>query len=58
MVNEAEVPRGEPCAAQKNPNRPPVFFIIDWKLLLNLSQQNLSRHGASVNGSRAQAQVN
>ncbi len=37
MVNEAEVPRGEPCAAQKIPNRLPVFFIINWRLLVNLS---------------------
>jgi hypothetical protein len=37
MVNEAEVSRGEPCAAQKIPNRLPVFFIISWKLLMNLS---------------------
>jgi hypothetical protein len=37
MVNEVEVSRGEPCAAQKKPNRLPVFFIIDWRLLMNLS---------------------
>jgi hypothetical protein len=51
MVNEVEVSRGEPCTAQKIPNRLPVFFIISWKLLMSLSRQNLSCNETSVNGS-------
>ena len=57
MENLANSQRGEPCATQ-NIRRLPVFFIINWKSLVDLSGLNLSRNGACVNGSGANILVN
>jgi hypothetical protein len=57
MENLANSQRSEPCATQ-NTRRLPLFFIINWKSLVDLSGVNLSRNGACVNGSEAQILVN